>query len=134
MLGQADQAVAVFQQGMPTDVLTNLAIAYKLNGEFKQAEVLLNGALALSPNDAYVHYNLANLYSATNQLANAREHYQRALALDPKLNHAVYNLALLEVQANQPKQAKRWFARYLELSPNATNRTEIQQVMTQLSG
>jgi len=62
----------------------NMAGAYRAGGLYKRAEREYMRALALSPNDAGVHFNLAILYD--DDLKNqrkAREHYETFLELAP---------------------------------------------------
>jgi tetratricopeptide (TPR) repeat protein len=63
----------------------NMGCAYQLAGEYKKAEYWFLNALALNPDDPYVHFNLGILYD--DNLGNkkkARYHYQRFLQLAPE--------------------------------------------------
>lgn len=62
----------------------NMGCAYKSAGDYKKAEYWFLNALAINPNDAYIHFNLGILYD--DDIGNkkkARYHYQQFLQLAP---------------------------------------------------
>ena len=91
--GDSEKAISVLEPliGNETlykpDAYMNLALIYREQGLFKEAENVYNQAVTIWPNDADLHINagiLQDLYLG--QLSKALEHYQQAQAVSSKRN------------------------------------------------
>ncbi|MEM9006184.1 MAG: tetratricopeptide repeat protein [Cyanobacteria bacterium P01_F01_bin.86] len=96
--GEPEQAVplleeALDQRGASAEISATLALAHFLAGDTTAAIESYEQALALSPGDAFIHYNLANVYEQVDP-QQAIAHYQSAAqAGSPIRAEATNNLA-----------------------------------------
>lgn len=127
-----------FKQSSPNKALANpisleslseVALAYKEQKQYPQAEAFWQAALVLYPKEARLYFNLGNAYLAQNHLSEAETAYQQALTLTPTYGKALYNLALLKAQANDEVAARDLFSRYLPFEPNPTNAALIREYL-----
>lgn len=86
-------------------------------GNYRQAEILLNRALSLNPNNPYALLNMGVVYQNTGRIEMSRQMYRKVVALNPKdiadksnkdsaagkslVEIAVENLELLEKQESK---------------------------------
>ena len=78
---QADEAIRNFQQSLqqrPTYMiaLLNLGNLYRRQGNFSEAERLLNRAHEIEPDRPEVNYNLGMLYARTGQSQSALQYWR----------------------------------------------------------
>jgi tetratricopeptide (TPR) repeat protein len=71
----------VLRQQEHADALCNLALILKGRGDYAEAEVLLQRAVAAAPQNSVPVYNLGNLYQQTRRLSEAVHCFRAALAL-----------------------------------------------------
>lgn len=81
--GKAAQAVEEYQKALALDPFSkplyfNLAVAYKIQNNFKQAIWALEKLAALDPQDVEAHYNLGVLYLYEGDLDRAKLHFEKA--------------------------------------------------------
>ncbi len=76
------------------DIVHLLALAYKQDGDFKNAEQKFKLALSIDSKNPQILNNLANLYKKTSRFTVAIEYYKRALIQQPGFNEARKNLGL----------------------------------------
>jgi tetratricopeptide (TPR) repeat protein len=84
---------------------SNLGVAYKNAGLFKEAENIFNQALKIKPKSAVVFNNLGNVYTSINKLDQAQFCYERALVLYPGYANALYNLSQVLYFKGETKKA-----------------------------
>lgn len=99
--------------------LNNLAMIYTQKGENEKAVVLFKRALAISQDDANVHYNLAYTYAAANLKEDAINHFRKALELRPDSVIAHNNLGIVLAQKGNTNEAIKHFKRALEYDPKS---------------
>lgn len=73
------------------DAWLGLGIITDLEGDSKEALVLLNKAAKLDPENAGIYHVLAGAYEKLNDLIQAEEYYQLSLALDPSDEECLTN-------------------------------------------
>lgn len=98
-----------------------LSAAYRLKGDFTNAQKFLEAALGGTPATAEAHTELADLCAQQKLYAQALEHYQEALRLKPDFAVAHNNLAWMLVTTEEgayrnPKDALVHARRAVELS------------------
>ena len=96
--GHAKEAILFLQQGVNMDPLnlerqTNLASAYRQNGQLAEAERIFRYVNEIQPN-APAYNGLGIIELNRHDLAAARADFNRALQLDPYNMEAEYNLGL----------------------------------------
>jgi len=103
------------------------------NGKSEEAITHYLKAIALSPNNANLHYNLAIEYLKTRQFAQGAEELNRVIQLNPKDSDAYYNLGVLyEDYLGDLKLAKFYYTQYLKFSPRAADADEVKKWLRQI--
>ena len=106
------------------EVLKNLGAAYIIRKRYADAQVLLERAVELEPNDSDLWVNLAAARlgelekSTPEQQHLAIEAYHKALQVNPKAPNVHYMLGLVYRQREEYLRAMAHFSRALEQDPN----------------
>ena len=77
-----------------------------VEGQLKAARVVddFSRAIALSPQNPYIHFDRANHYASRKEYAKAIDDYSRALAIDANLAEAYYNRGLARILSNRKSE------------------------------
>lgn len=89
--------------------VAEIAHHYLFSGGVKLALALLEGLVAVSPNEAYFHLALGLTYDRMNDRANAKTAYARAAELDPCDGRADVNRAELLLEEGDVARARALF-------------------------
>jgi tetratricopeptide (TPR) repeat protein len=120
--GQADRAVQAALKAVEIDArhvpaLTALAEAYTDQYRLREADEVLERALALGPNDPEVHRVQGNLRETRSDYAGAVSSYRRALELAPRFSHLHVSLGHALRAQGLHDEAIAAFSRAAELTP-----------------
>ncbi len=115
--GHAKEAIPFFQQGVRMDPLnlerqTNLAIAYRQNGQLADAERIFRYVNGIQPN-APAYNGLGIIALNRQDFVAARSNFNHALQLDPNNVEAEYNLGTFCAQTHDFPCAQTAFRRFL---------------------
>jgi len=100
--GDFDNAIEIYKEGLTkfpnqADMMIELSLSTKQNGNVPEARRLLELALSVSPNNDLAHNNYAfMLWNSYQEYDLALEHINKALKLSPK--NAIYSHTLAEVE------------------------------------
>ncbi len=83
------------------------------------AQLALQRAAALRPDDARVPYQFGELCRVQKRLAEAVSFYQKSSALDPEFPEPIYKLGQAYVRLGKADEAKKAFARHREVMTKA---------------
>lgn len=91
---KAVEFVKPFIEYFPKDVepLTSTANIYLMKGDNTQAEVYLNKAIAIEPNNKDLFYVIGSIYMDLKQNEKAETNLRKALEIDPNYTEAQYQL------------------------------------------
>ncbi len=140
-LACAKEKLARFAQTQPSNALANYYYAVSLakraqnsagtleagTSEIKQAQALLERAVALDPKLAEAHLQLGVLYMARGDTARAVASYRMAVTSKPMLPEAHYRLALAYKRNGENAKAEREFQLYRETRKAETAATEARR-------
>lgn len=90
-----------------------------LRTDLPRAQQLLNQAMRLSPEDAYLHFQAGTLAEQQNNLNEARQHLERAIRLDEKLTDAWTALARVYEATGNTQAAWRALSEGLTANPDS---------------
>jgi tetratricopeptide (TPR) repeat protein len=102
------------------------------NKQWVSGLALANKALAVSPNNAMLHYYKGSILGELKRPAEAIAAYQKAVNLDPNMADAYYALGLTYDGLKQTPAADKAFKRYLELAGNDAASPYVQYVKERL--
>jgi protein O-GlcNAc transferase len=114
-----EDPLLVAVHGLNAGVLPLLAKAKAVAGvgDWQQALLLHQQALAIDPRHEQAHINLVSLYGRTGQFELAEHHYREALALNPKRDETHYNFAVLLNSRGRVKESIASYRQALALNP-----------------
>lgn len=128
--GNLDQALQAFSGVLveyPDDVpaLMNKGLTLSLMGRFDEAQVVLERALTLQPNNGLLHKYLAEVFEKKGDAARSKEHYEQALQFVPQDSPLVKPIELKVALINgaqflaggQLADAKREYEKVLAAEP-----------------
>ena len=98
--------------------LKRQAALYRAESKFAEARQAYESALAVSPDDAAIHYNLAQLTYDLGQADQARGHYEQAVALDPSYRTAHNNGGPVYFNLGRFAQAEADYRKALAFDPD----------------
>lgn len=75
------------------DAVSSLIMLYQKNGHYDKAVEILNQAIILHPDNAYLYFNLGNFYQALKQYSRAIISYKKSLSFQPGQAITHYNLS-----------------------------------------
>lgn len=115
--GHAKEAIVFLQQGVNMDPLnlerqTNLASAYRQNGQLAEAERIFRHVNGIQPN-APAYNGLGAIEMSRHDFAAARADFNHALQMDPYNMEAQYNLGLFCAQTRDFPCVVIWFKNFL---------------------
>jgi tetratricopeptide (TPR) repeat protein len=105
-----------------------------LAGDSNAALESAQSATAADPALADASYELGLVLMNRQDWAGAAAAFDRASMLKPSFAHAFYYAGLAHYRANRPDLMAARFERFLKLAPEASERTEVQQVMRTVRG
>ena len=94
--------------------MSNLAVAYRKQRMWVEAEQILKQALAICPNTATYHFNLAVVYRSWEKPDQAIPEYREALRIQPGMPEALYDLGLMLQQIGRNDEALATLRQYLQ--------------------
>lgn len=127
-----EKAKKYLLKSLRADTLNNMANIYLQENNTKKAIKYLQLAKETSPDNAIVYYNLGKAYQAQDKTEAALKAYKKALELDNKLANAHYNLAIIYTKMEENKLALNAFKEYLKVSPEASDKTNVEQIILKL--
>jgi len=137
-VGKKAEAIPEYEESVrinPADVETqaNLATAYLEQGRLADAELVLNGIVAIEPDNAAAQNGLGVLAIQRQDGTAARGHFEKAVQLDPDLVEAHLNLGLLYKMAGDNARARASFEQFLAKAPPRQYKAEIPKVRAALA-
>ena len=87
--------------------MLNLGNLYRRQGNFAEAEKLLNRALESQPDDPEVHYSMGMLYARQDKFDQAMAYLEKSVELRPDYPDALNNLGVLLVREKRYEKQKR---------------------------
>ena len=109
----------------------NLAVIYKIQGEFTKAEECLRRAIDLKPDYAEAYVNLGNAISESFKITEAKTYYEKAIALKPNFAEAFWNFAGI---AKTIKEAETCIDKCLIADPNHKRACFIKSALSLYQG
>jgi len=122
-LGDLHRAEALLAEGAqcyPRSAVlhNNLAVVRERLGQFDEALVEAERAVAEPPEMAQAYRNVADLYASSGREGEALDAYARAVELAPSLGPEVYvRLGDMQMRQQQPEDAVRSWTRALQIDP-----------------
>jgi len=96
-----------------------LARALTALKRFAEAEPILAGVAAKTPDDRYAHINLSIIYDELDRFRDAEKHLRRCLEINPEDSESMNNLAYLYAERDMRlDEAEQLLKRALEIEPN----------------
>lgn len=95
----------------------SLAMAYSVNGFFKEAECNFYNAVKLSPNNLFYGYTLALVYYQTKQITKAKEKIESILQINPNNTNALVLKARIATDENDVISAEQIIKKVLKNEP-----------------
>ncbi len=96
----------------------NLGDMYDRHGDYEQAVVEFQKAIALKPNYADAYHNLGNTYVNMGKLKEAAEAFSRAYQLNPNLWQSLEGLSAIYYENKKYKEAEDFAKRAIAVNPN----------------
>ncbi len=109
--------------GKHVDAGINLAGAYIMKKQFRQAVAVLESLREVAPHNAMLWTNLGAAYLGNPVLARDRDQqkaiaaFEKALEIDPAAPSVAYNIGLVYRDRKDIEQAIRWFQRAVQANP-----------------
>lgn len=118
--GKAVESLLLAAQYNPTDsdILFNLALSHKKNGNLEAAIGMYKDVLQFEPDSVDALYNLGGCYREQKRYDKAIESYLRVLYLESNHMSAINNLAYVYHVQGDTENAIRFFTKVLELKPD----------------
>lgn len=118
--GKAVESLLLAAKYNPTDsdILFNLALSYKKDGDLAAAIKMYKEVLQLEPDSIDALYNLGGCYREQKEFDKAIESYLRVIGLDCNHMSASNNLAFIYQLQGQTEKAIQCFKKVLELNPD----------------
>lgn len=111
-------AAPTTQQHLDADELLHLALAASEQDKTEEAISLLKRALAVSPQDARLHYLLGAQHAQIGLYDRATEEMQQAVNLDPNLETAHFQLGMLHITSGRLQPATEAWKPLDKLGPD----------------
>jgi tetratricopeptide (TPR) repeat protein len=108
------------------------ASSLRKEGDWQQAQALLNQALQSHGEDARIFYNLGNIHADQQEWTQARTAYEKALKLDASFAQAHYNAGIVAHQAGDKSAARLHLTHYLKQEPHTPQKSQIQAILDTL--
>jgi tetratricopeptide (TPR) repeat protein len=105
-------------KGFPTPFFLGCRLAEK--GQWQEAKVEFDRALATQPQFPEVHVELGCVFHKLGKLPEAEAEFRKAIAIAPDYVQAMNNLALLQSEQGKEQEAEATFRRALGIDPSYT--------------
>jgi tetratricopeptide (TPR) repeat protein len=126
--GRVNEALPLLQRACllepeHVDAGINLAGAYILSKQFKQATAILEPLRQTAPDNAMIWTNLGAAYLGNPVLATDEQQrqaiaaFEQALFLNPAAPSVAYNIGLIYRDRQETEQAIHWFRRAVQTNP-----------------
>lgn len=99
------------------DKLIEESLRFKQKGDLINAELLLEKAIKIDPNNFVVLNNFGNIHSARNKPAIAKKYFTKAIDINPKYSKALFNLALVNEEMGNIKNAIKLYKDAIKSDP-----------------
>lgn len=96
----------------------DLGLAYRAEGNNREAEDNYRQAILLQPDYAEAHYNLAVLLQESERSSEARRHYEQAITAKPTYVQALNNLGTVLDEEGDHRSAEASYVKALDVNPN----------------
>jgi len=96
----------------------NLGAMYYLDGDFKNAKLEFEKAVAINPTEPMIHNNLGLVNFREGEFKTAESEYFKELELYPSYDNAFMNLGLLYYQEGDKKKAEQMWLKTTEINPD----------------
>lgn len=108
--------------------LVNSALVHSQLDNKEEAEILLEKALEIEPDNAPAHFNLGLLLAELKKPNRAEKHLRLALRHDPKMSQAAYNLGLL-IFNQKPSEGLELCRQAFKITPSPNYAYSIAQLL-----
>jgi serine/threonine-protein kinase len=130
-LALADETKAIDIDPNFANAYDRRAVVYYKQNKLDLALADLNKAISLDPTFAEAYSNRGIVYADQNQLDQALADHTKAISLDPNDAQAYENRGNVYAKQGQTALALADYRKYLELAPDASDRSQIEQWITQ---
>ena len=131
-LSLADYALAIeFDPDNPYLYIDRGLVNYSI-GEYEDEIADYTSAIRLDPEYSRAYYYRALTYEDLGMMDEALADYSEVVALEPDDSGAYYDRAILHQAVGNNAEAAADFERYLELEPEATNRADVEALISEL--
>lgn len=115
-----DKAFEYYNKALDEDpdsveYLTNIAVAYRKNGDFNKAKELYSKALEIDPDYPELNVSLGAIYVWENDPETAIYYLDRAIELDPSLSVAYANASVAYAMAGDFETAREYLGQAIVL-------------------
>jgi superkiller protein 3 len=100
------------------EVIINLGIIYKRNGQIQKSIDILNSAKKIFSDDYLIFYNCANSYIELNHFKEAEKDLLKTIDLNPSFISAYLNLAKLYKENNDLNNSESYYKKIIEINTN----------------
>ena len=133
--GQIRKSIQYFQKAISTQkdnyaAKNNLANAYKILFEFKEAEILYKEIIRDDLKNIKALNNYANLKREFNQYKQAKELLLKAIKIESNNVYILLNLALCCQGIGEANEAKNYVLRVLDIEPKNTSAHKLLSTLT----
>lgn len=124
--GEVDDAKVLYKKLLRTypdnsEVLGNLAVLVKKDGQVAVAEQMLRRALSSDPRNFAALTTMANIHIAAKRFEEAAKFNDEALRIEPHFPDALVNQGVILIQNHKLDQAQDCFWRAMQLDPSNGN-------------
>lgn len=98
-------------------ILNNLGYMYNRKGNFDQAQIVLNQALGLSPDDPRINCNLAIVFFNRNELEGAQNLFEKVIEKKPEFITPYIYLSLIYTKLNDVSKAADFLKKCIDKFP-----------------
>jgi hypothetical protein len=95
----------------------NLGTELGKRGVIVEAEIALQRAVSLKPENPKAHNQLGNVYMYRKQFDSAEKHYRLAIEYDPQYAQALYNLSIILASQHRYEEQKDVLRKFIEHAP-----------------
>ena len=96
----------------------SLAVTKHQQDKFKEAQILYNKILEISPNYLRVNNNLGVIHEQLGEIKKAKDFYEKAIKINPNYDDAYNNLGALFNKLKESKKAKDYLEKAIKINPN----------------
>ena len=101
----------------PKEVIAYTSLAEFFQGKMNPLAIsYYKNALAITPNDKFLHYNLGMMYQDLTEYESAKEVYQNLIAIDPRSYPAYNNLGYIAFFEDDYEEAILYYSKAIEIN------------------